>query len=302
MKTGLDLHWAITLLTGALIFFPPRPTLADTDLPFSTYNFVEVRTLAALPREVTAMLGWHKSGVQGIADAQGKFNAIEAADSQLPQRRFVVGGASTAAALVAYEQGGPSRTFRAVAFTLGRSGWAKVGEWVLDENPVTLWGILEIIDIKHYPHRAERKRSELISNRMRQTHPGRQDGPLRETNLSDNEVREIQAIVFDIYPGAILNISGVVTGCPCEEGPACADQVWIVARSNGQTNGLQLSRIGGRWAIGVVQQWWLNYEKLRTDRTMPSAKHWAALQDMQDKFPVCPEEVLGRSPLSQGTR
>jgi hypothetical protein len=126
-----------------------------------------------------------------------------------------------------------------------------------------------------------------IPDRIRQTQPERRNGPLREANLSDNEVREIQGIAFRVFPGAILNISGVVTGCPCEEGPACADQVWVVARSGGQTGGLQLSRIGGRWAIGVIQQWWLDYQRLRSDRTLAPDKRFDALQAMLDQFPAC---------------
>jgi hypothetical protein len=129
--------------------------------------------------------------------------------------------------------------------------------------------------------------SGRISDRIRQTRPERRNGPLREANLSDNEVREIQAISFRVFPGAILNISGVVSGCPCEEGPACADQVWVVARSGGQTSGLQLSRVGGRWAIGVVQQWWLDYQRLRSDRTLAPDKRSDAFQAMHDRFPAC---------------
>jgi hypothetical protein len=277
-------------LTGViLILLAASAIAADTELPFNARSLVEVRTLAALPRDITSMFGWHKTGVQGIADAKEKFNTTDLADSHLPQRRFIVGGASSATALVAYEDGGRSRTIHAAAFTLSNSGWDKVGEWTLDENPVTLHGLLEIVDSKNYPNGARQNRSRLISDRIRQTQPDRRNGPLREANLSDNEVREIQAIAFRIFPGAILNISGVVTGCPCEEGPACADQVWVVARSGGHTNGLQLSRIGGRWAVGVVQQWWLNYQKLQADRTLPPGKRYDALQAMHDNFPACTE-------------
>src|SRR5579871_850996 len=122
----------------------------------------------------------------------------------------------------------------------------------------------------------------------------RRHGPLREINLSDNEIREIQAIALRVFPGAILSISGVVSGCPCEEGPQCSDQVWIVAHTGGRTRGLQLSRIGGRWSIGIVQQWWFDYEELRTnvqqqaaDRNITIRRGYEQLQEMQDKFPAC---------------
>ena len=84
--------------------------------------------------------------------------------------------------------------------------------------------------------------------------------------MSDEEVREIQAVVFQVLPGSILNISGVVSECPCEDGPACSDQVWIVAHRPNQTKGLQLSRIDAHWAIGPVQQWWFDFENLAATR------------------------------------
>jgi hypothetical protein len=114
-------------------------------------------------------------------------------------------------------------------------------------------------------------------------------------------VREIQAVVLRIVPGSILNISGVVTGCPCEEGPRCADQVWIVAHRAGKTLGLQLSRINGRWALGVVQQWWLDREKLEqwwsdSGKGQHGRSHSEyvaydkAVQALDDRFPVCAAE------------
>jgi hypothetical protein len=81
---------------------------------------------------------------------------------------------------------------------------------------------------------------------------------LRKTNLSDDEAREIQSVMSALYPGAILNISGVATGCPCEEGPSCSDQVWVVPHTVPATDGAVLSRINGRWGVGLIQQWWLD--------------------------------------------
>ena len=43
----------------------------------------------------------------------------------------------------------------------------------------------------------------------------------------------------------IVNISGVVEGCPCEDGSTCTDQVWILASRPNQTVGLLLSKVGG---------------------------------------------------------
>jgi len=283
---------------------------ADTALRIDTRSLVEVRMLAALPRDVTSALGRQKAGVQGIADVGEKFNATDVVDSRLPMRRLVVGGASSASVLVAYEQGGYSHSFHAVAFSLGSSGWSQVCEWTLNENPYTLRGLLEVVDGKNYPNAASFKKFGLLSERMQKTRPSRRDGPLRELNLSDNEVREIQPAVMRILPGSILNISGVVTGCPCEEGAGCSDQVWIVAHRAGQTVGLQLSRINGRWALGAVQQWWLDREKLE-QWWLDSAKREGgrhsfssyvaydnAQQALYDRFPACAAEPAHATPVS----
>lgn len=122
---------------------------ADTALPFDSPSLVEVSTLAGLPKDVTIIIGWHKTGTEGMADATEKFNATDVVDSHLPPRRFLIGGASHTAALVAYQQGGRSLTTHAAAFMMGNSGWIKVGEWTLDEKPNSLYAVATILDSKH---------------------------------------------------------------------------------------------------------------------------------------------------------
>ena len=90
--------------------------------------------------------------------------------------------------------------------------------------------------------------------RIHQSRPHRLEGPLRYDNISDIEVREIEKEVREIMPGAIVNISGVTTGCPCEDGPKCTDQVWIVAYRPERSTGLMLSKIDGHWRVGPVQK------------------------------------------------
>ena len=111
--------------------------------------------------------------------------------------------------------------------------------------------------------------------------PMRRDGPLRDVNISDMEVREIQAVSSKIYPGAIINISGVTEDCPCENGPTCDSEVWIVAHKNGFNNGLMLSRIEEKWVVGPLQQWWLEYDRL-TNRFY--GKSWAPGEDRRQAF------------------
>jgi hypothetical protein len=65
----------------------------------------------------------------------------------------------------------------------------------------------------------------LLGARVHGATPVRRDGPLREADLSDEEAREIQGVAHVVVPDALVNISGVVTGCPCEDGTGCSDQV-----------------------------------------------------------------------------
>jgi hypothetical protein len=292
-----DPPFLAALLAGALLLLATTVLAADTALPFDSRSLVEVSTLAGLPKDVTAMIGWHKTGTGGMADANEKFNATDVVDPHLPQRHFLAGGASHTTALVAYEQGGRSLTTHVAAFMMGVSGWSTVGEWTLNKRPYSLRQVTRILDSKHYPY-MESSKLQLISNRMWQTQPRRRDGPLRELNLSDNEVREIQAVVLQAYPGSILNISGVVTGCPCEEGPMCTDQVWVVAHNDGHTNGLQLSRVGGLWTVGMVQRWWTDYQRVLDNRNSDRNAWYVALEEMQNKFPACPETTPGATAAS----
>jgi hypothetical protein len=84
-------------------------------------------------------------------------------------------------------------------------------------------------------------------------------GSLRQDNITDEEVREVQRAALEVYPDSIVNISGVAEGCDCEEGPRCTAQVWLVLYNENQTRGLELSKIDGHWKVGALQSWWLQY-------------------------------------------
>ena len=291
-----------TLLIGATLIGHTGRALAveaaSADPSFDTRSLVKVESVDGMPKDVRTALGRQKAGIDGIADAWKKFNATDVIDSRLPMRRFIVGGASSASALVAYEQGGHSYSIHAVAFYLQDWGWTKVAEWTLNEKPRTFGGLLEIVDCERYSGCELRKKRE----RVQKTQPSRRGGPLRELNLSDNEVREIQSVALSIFPGSILNISGVVTGCPCEDGPSCSDQVWIVAHKPGETRGLELSLINEHWTVGIVQRWWLDLAKLESNRqSIAPAAFEQARQDMYDRFPACIAEPAG-VPLKAAAR
>lgn len=114
---------------------------------------------------------------------------------------------------------------------------------------------------------AERKRQYALqrerTKRIWKSRPRRLEGPLRTENISDEEVREVQAVTAEVFPGAIVNISGVTDGCPCEDGPRCDSQVWIVAYRDNKNHGLMLSRVDDEWTIGLTQRWRLQYYHLR---------------------------------------
>jgi hypothetical protein len=139
-----------------------------------------------------------------------------------------------------------------------------------------------------------------IEDRAREIRPQRRDSPLRYLNISDEEVREVQAAAAEVLPRAIVNISGVVTGCPCEDGSDCTDQVWIVAYRPEMSRGLMLSKINNHWVIGAVQRWWLRYEEHLARR--PGSSSESAYQREEDElinsFPACvaPLTLPGNTP------
>ena len=123
--------------------------------------------------------------------------------------------------------------------------------------------------------------------------PKRRDEPLRYLNISDYEVREIQEVAEKYLPKVLLNISPVVSGCPCEEGPQCTDQVYIVAQTAQDSRGLQLSRVRNAWVVGTVQQWYLKYEELLTrEPKMNYLDVMRAESELYREFPVCVGELV----------
>ena len=123
--------------------------------------------------------------------------------------------------------------------------------------------------------------------------PKRRDEPLRYLNISDNEVREIQQVAEKYLPKVLLNISPVVTGCPCEEGPQCTDQVYIVAETAQSSKGLQLSRVKNAWVVGSVQQWYLRYDELiARESKMDFRSLMRAESELFREFPMCVGELV----------
>jgi hypothetical protein len=141
-------------------------------------------------------------------------------------------------------------------------------------------------DLETYWRDAEFRR--LVYLRAQEVRPQRRDAPLRELNITDEEVREIQGVTRSYIPDSYVNISSVVTGCPCEEGPGCEDQVYVLADAGSRTVGLQLSRIEKKWKVGEVQKWWLANDRLLAKRdTMDPIEFHNAMMKLAREFPVC---------------
>jgi len=265
---------------------------ADTRLPFDSRALVEVHSLDAIPKDVIRLLDWHRGGPDGIAERSDKFNASGAVDSDLPPRRFITAGVSATAVVMIYEQGGSPRAFHALGYMMTASGWQKVGEWDVDDQSTHLQWFLYEVDSARYGRLAqlylENKREFRVLARIEQTRPFQRTGPLRKINLSDDEAREIQSVMAPFYPGSLLNISGVVTGCYCEDGHSCSDQVWVVPKDDVETPGVLLSRINDHWVIGPIQHWWLTRAKIEADTGLTRAQREEALHTQWKTFPECP--------------
>jgi hypothetical protein len=263
---------------------------AETRLPFDSRSLVEVGRLDVIPKEVIALLGWHRGEPGGIADRFDRYKAGSGAPGNRSSRYLETAGVSSAAVVVIYQEAGPPTSHHAVAFMMTSSGWSHVRDWILDERPIGLRYFLYSVDSARYPQAQtflSDQRRYRVETRIRETRPNRRDGPLRKANLSDDEAREIQAVMAHVYPGAILNISGVVTGCPCEEGRSCSEQVWVVPHNARNTDGALLSRMSGRWAVGPIQKWWLDKARIEADHHLTLSQRDEALDSLWEQFPAC---------------
>jgi hypothetical protein len=136
-------------------------------------------------------------------------------------------------------------------------------------------------------------KQRAIEGRAFELRPRRRDEPLRYLNLTDNEMREIQDVAQKYLTKTMLNVSPVIEGCPCEEGPMCTDQVYVVTYAAEQAKGLQLSRVKGTWQIGVVQQWWTKFDALAA--RLREKDYWAFRRQASElfrEFPSCVGELV----------
>lgn len=130
------------------------------------------------------------------------------------------------------------------------------------------------------------------------TRPQRRDEPLRDENISDREVLQIEGLMHELYPGSLVYLSAVTTGCPCQDGAGCTDQVWSVASRGGESNELALSKIDGDWQLGPLQEWWLIRDriwetyrrsrlKMGNEKAMNFQEYLRRLAEHNEAFPTC---------------
>jgi len=127
----------------------------------------------------------------------------------------------------------------------------------------------------------------LRSPRHISTLPYRRSAPFREININDEEVRQIDAVVHELIPGAIVIISGVAQGCPCEDGPGCSAQVWTAINRSERIHSLELSDINDHWVIGPVQRWVLESAQLERSKYPTYADYTAARGALDNRYPAC---------------
>jgi hypothetical protein len=131
---------------------------------------------------------------------------------------------------------------------------------------------------------------------MMRSNPRRHDGLLRAVNLNDIEVQEIQAAASQVFPDVVINISGSTVGCPCEDGPKCTGEVWLMASTSSGPKDLKLSKIDNRWSVGPVQQWWLKYNKFEAayPYNQRDFDYYSAESDLKSDFPECLTDPVSR--------
>ncbi len=133
--------------------------------------------------------------------------------------------------------------------------------------------------------------------------PRRRDEPLRELNISDYEVREIQYMLREYLPKVIVNIGPVVTGCPCEEGRGCTEQVYVQANTATGSVGMLLSRVQKRWDLSRSEKWWMRWRSLQAEEHKLDyldfrQRAWELVRD----FPVCTPEDATPAKISAQPR
>jgi hypothetical protein len=116
--------FVVIILAFSAVFIAPRTYAEDR---CSGAAVTEVRSLEALSIQLRHLFPSSTSGVDGIADRGGRFNATDVIVHDWPMRRFVLAAVGTSCAVVAVEYGGRAHGFELTEYSLTGEGW-KAGE------------------------------------------------------------------------------------------------------------------------------------------------------------------------------
>jgi hypothetical protein len=275
---------------SALLCFLFNITQADDiGTPIDSHGLQEVHHLSTLPPELAKALGWQGRDRDKIADLDREPGAPTPKSAS---RWFLLGGLSKTYALIVIDEGSAEH-IHANSFSLTGNEWVSTDEWILNSRPYSVGELSRMLQSPQTQaltarwHKLQRDRD--LQRRIATLDPNRYRSPtsLRDLDISDEEVLQIEAVVREIIPGAIVMISGVAKGCPCEDGPGCSAQVWIAVHLPKETRALEISDINDHWAIGPVQQWYLDSAELQRSKYPTSADYNAARDALSDRFPTC---------------
>jgi hypothetical protein len=267
---------------------------AEIDPPTDIHGFEEVRNLSKLPHELANALGWQATDKDKIADLEREPGT---SSPRSFDRWFLLGGVSKNHALVAIEERASYHSYDRVhanAFSLVGSDWVASGEWILNSRPHTIDDLEQLLRSPESQALTARwrkwQREQDLTRRFIESEPTlsyRRSAPLRKVNINDEEVGEIEDVVHELAPGAIVIISGVAEGCPCEDGPGCSAQVWTAIERSERIHSLELSDINDHWVIGPVQRWFLESAQVERSKYPTYAAYTAAREVLDNRYPTC---------------
>ena len=133
MKPSVAASVLASLLSGFSLVAVAQHQSACAGKPLT-----EAHSLEILPAQLNSLLGRDRSGLEGIADRNGKFNVTDVVDNKLPMRRFVLAGLSASCAIVAVERGGRAHTYEVVAFEHSNTQWRVAQRWSVNVAPRSL--------------------------------------------------------------------------------------------------------------------------------------------------------------------
>jgi hypothetical protein len=131
----------IAIILAFSAFFVAPPTYAEDRC--NGASVTEVRSLEALPNQLRHLLPSSTSGVDGMADRGGRFNATDVIVHDWPMRRFVLAAVGASCAVVAVEYGGRAHGFELTEYLLTGEGWRAGERRTLSSEPKSTGDLLD---------------------------------------------------------------------------------------------------------------------------------------------------------------